>query len=168
MCVDGYCCDRRCDGPCESCNQPGAYGRCTPVREGSPPKGKTCGTTADCGGQCNGSDGARCYQARAGVECGVEACVDGVARGRGVCRADGSCTGATKSCAPYGCDLSGCRTTCRWDFECADGASCVSGVCAAGYGLAPSGGCALSRPGSQELTLIALASALALVWRRRR
>jgi len=145
-CVDGFCCDRACDGPCESCNQRGAYGRCVPI-EGLPPKGRSCSnSTSECGGRCNGVDGSRCYDALVGSSCGVEACVGGVARARGECRADGTCTAKIQSCAPYGCDVGGCRTSCRWDFECSSGASCVSGACVSGAGIAPSGGCAFGAP----------------------
>jgi len=31
FCVDGVCCDTACDGPSESCDQPGRVGQCSPV-----------------------------------------------------------------------------------------------------------------------------------------
>ncbi len=164
-CVDGFCCDRACDGPCESCAQPGALGRCT-VADGPPPTGRFCSAASQCGGRCNGVDGSRCYDAREGESCGIHACVDGIATAPGTCRADGTCSGKRQTCAPYACDVGGCHTSCRWDFECSADATCVSGVCVAGPGATAAGGCAYGATPGAKFALIALA--LVIAARRRK
>ena len=55
-CVDGYCCDKACNGKCNACNA--TPGTCTIVPAGSPGTGTTCspyvcgGTSAGCPTAC--------------------------------------------------------------------------------------------------------------------
>jgi len=37
FCSDDVCCDKACDGPAESCDQPGMRGRCLPLHAPAPP-----------------------------------------------------------------------------------------------------------------------------------
>ena len=37
FCSDDVCCDRACDGPTESCSQPGARGTCVSLQAPAPP-----------------------------------------------------------------------------------------------------------------------------------
>jgi len=98
-CVDLFCCDRICDGNCESCTLgtcktvpdgppssprtcPGAYSRC---------KGGACATTCSTDDECNPDyycDGAACQPrkplgvlcqpSKAGRDCASNICADGV------------------------------------------------------------------------------------------
>lgn len=43
LCVDGVCCDSKCDGICERCNLPGRAGQCAPIDDGQDPD-KECPT----------------------------------------------------------------------------------------------------------------------------
>jgi hypothetical protein len=45
VCASGVCCDSACEGPCQSCNQPGSEGRCLPLP--SADGGLVCGTSTD-------------------------------------------------------------------------------------------------------------------------
>ncbi len=53
LCVDGVCCDRPCQGPCEACNLPGNVGVCTPHAAGTDPEAEcgvcTCNGASACG-----------------------------------------------------------------------------------------------------------------------
>jgi hypothetical protein len=116
-CVDGYCCDGACGGPCESCAVSGLEGTCTvvggiPCDDGDActhgemcSGGGTCGggTTIDCDGMdttcrdfsCNGT--ATCSSAPQNVG---GTCDDGNAATSGdMCQSDGSCEGTTGGCA---------------------------------------------------------------------
>jgi len=166
-CVEGYCCDRACDGPCESCAQRGYFGECKPIA-GAPIPPKTCGAVSDCGGRCDGRDGSRCHDADVGATCGAEMCVDGVAHRRGSCAADGSCSGEKRVCAPYACGVDDCLETCRFDYECAKGASCVAGTCSPGDGVSPGGGCSIGTDNVGTFALAAFALGALGVARRRR
>lgn len=171
-CVDGWCCNRACDGPCETCDQPGFVGECRPVREGPPPSSRSCpGPTGDCGMRCNGFDGSRCGIAPHGTPCGAEACADGVALARGQCDGTGLCTAKPRVCAPFACAESGCYEICLGDHHCVGSARCVGGACVELTDLDAGGGCAVDRGGrparAAAAALVVLALA-ALVARQRR
>lgn len=168
-CVDGFCCDRACNGPCERCNELGNEGTCEPMPEGPPAAPRTCdGVTGECGARCNGYDGTRCEIAREGAACGTEACSADVVSLRGTCDGKGACSAKTADCFPFGCDINACRTSCRFDFDCASGARCAGGVCVSGVGgAAAGGGCSYDRRASGVAAFI-VAAALAVSIRRRR
>ena len=48
-CVDGVCCDVKCDGTCSSCALPGAIGKCTTILFGDAPAGE-CPAAMVCNG----------------------------------------------------------------------------------------------------------------------
>jgi len=53
FCSDGVCCDRACDGACESCNLPIISGTCTPIPAGSDPDDECAGaSTCNASGFC--------------------------------------------------------------------------------------------------------------------
>lgn len=56
-CADGVCCERACDGTCESCDLPGLEGTCKPIPVGTDPASE-CGATRACDGHgaCVGRD----------------------------------------------------------------------------------------------------------------
>jgi hypothetical protein len=51
FCVDGVCCETECLGTCESCDQDGVEGACTPIPEGTDPDDE-CGSECDGAGLC--------------------------------------------------------------------------------------------------------------------
>ncbi len=53
FCADGVCCDRACDGACESCNLPTISGTCAPIPAGTDPDGECAGaSTCNASGVC--------------------------------------------------------------------------------------------------------------------
>jgi hypothetical protein len=69
----------------------------------------------------------------AGTECRAASCSSGVATAAAVCSGSAAeCPSATiQNCAPYVCGASACATTCSGPSDCAAGAICVAGRCAA-------------------------------------
>jgi hypothetical protein len=56
-CVDGFCCNTACAGPCQACSNAktgGANGTCTPIPDGQDPDNECAGTSV-----CNGAGGCR-------------------------------------------------------------------------------------------------------------
>src|SRR5262249_12534735 len=110
-CVDGYCCDTACSGPCDVCNATSKGGICSNVAAGtiaaacdpylcSGASGScptTCTSDAGCaaGFYC---DGVACVAKKTnGQSCtGVNQCSSGFCAD-GVC-CDGACTGKCQAC----------------------------------------------------------------------
>lgn len=168
-CVDGFCCDRACNGPCERCNQAKSEGNCVIAPEGRPPVGRFCaGEGGECGPRCNGFNGASCDITRAGLPCGLESCTDNNVNKRGRCDGEGACSSVTEDCAPFACEVSACRTSCRFDYDCAPGARCSGDVCVAGVGGAAAGGGCTYDPRANALAAAILSALIAIsIWRRR-
>lgn len=144
-CAGGFCCDRPCTGPCESCALTGSEGTCSVASAGSPPTGHSCGTTDECGARCDGIHGDRCVVAPTGTTCGYEACANGVAQQSGTCDGRGTCVSRSRVCAPYACAANGCLDACAGDHQCVKGARCVGGACVPESTFTGSGGCAVGR-----------------------
>jgi hypothetical protein len=111
-CTDGICCDTACSGACESCNQAGLEGTCTPFAAGA------TGTPSCAPHLCDGQNGA-CPEACASDDecasyayCGGSDCIDKLPQGstctvpescvsgfceRGIC-CDQTCNGGCASC----------------------------------------------------------------------
>ena len=168
-CVDGYCCDSACNGPCETCNELKNEGTCLTAPEGPPPALRFCeGASGECGLRCNGAAGDRCQVARSGSACGTESCDGNTVNKRGTCDGAGACSASTANCAPYACEVNACRTSCRFDVDCSTGATCFGGECVTGVGGgAAGGGCAYDRR-ANGIAAILLALALSFSIRRRR
>jgi hypothetical protein len=168
-CVDGFCCDTACDGPCETCGKAGFEGTCIPVPAGPPARVCPVTVEGECGTRCDGVQGKICRTASPGSACGVESCVDGKQRTRGTCDGTGKCVTEIVTCAPYACGSGGCRTSCEFDYECVGSARCVDGQCTTGFGAeSAGGGCAFGR-GKETASIFALMLGLsALASRRRR
>ena len=132
FCVDGVCCDARCDGSCQSCAVRGRVGLCSPVR--NEPDDTCAGdSTCDRAGVCRRALGAACAAAGA---CASGHCVDGV------CCATASC-GRCASCARPGAE-GWCADVPRFtddvDSACAGGLTCDgAGTCRARPGQACAG-----------------------------
>ncbi len=137
-CVDGFCCDRACDGECEACAAAlkdwGEDGLCGPVPAGSePPSGhgecdidpnypSSCG--AD--GLCDGQGDCRSH-APASVECAPPSCDEDtdVKTLAARCDGEGNCVAqGTAPCAPYACSGDDCKTSCGDDADCVSGYEC--------------------------------------------
>ena len=118
-CVDGFCCDNACGGPCESCAVTGLEGACTvvggiPCDDGDAcTYGEMCASDGTCGGgsslSCDGMDTAcRDFSCNGTPTCSSSprnvggACDDGNGATSGdMCRPDGTCMGTVGS----GCTL---------------------------------------------------------------
>lgn len=180
FCRDGVCCDTRCDGSCEACNEKGA---CTAVTSGSPRAGHTC-------------DGYACTAAPPPTVGGVcrESCTEdthcaaGFFCSKGKCEPDNGakCTtdhsrtktdnGVEVSCGAYLCeDLEGgkrgrCRSTCASTGECGVGYVCnlETASCDPAASAGPAGASCTLGPSSAPAMLASLVALAALGVRRRR
>jgi hypothetical protein len=119
-CVDGFCCDTACDGPCETCEA--TPGTCTIVT-GTPQGARACaGQGTSCLGVCDGT-AKDCAYPPSGTICGA-AC-DGKCNGAGACssQAGGACPGG------FACSASGCLTSCSKDADCQTNFTCAGSSC---------------------------------------
>ncbi len=132
FCVDRVCCETNCTGQCEACDVAGSEGTCSAVT--GPPHGArppcTVGTSAECLGQCDGSNRAVCVYPGTSTLCGATAC-DGNVFKPYRCDGLGGCQQATTvDCGAYACDSAAksCKTSCTTDGDCASGAVCNTGA----------------------------------------
>jgi MYXO-CTERM domain-containing protein len=132
-CVDGVCCDGSCSGQCESCNQTGSEGSCTPVTgapQGIRPACASDGTK--CGGSCNGATTDRCSYPDKTTSCRAASCANDVATLATSCSGDGRCPVAIlQACGANTCSGTICGGGCTTDAGCASGQFCAGGVCIA-------------------------------------
>lgn len=147
-CVDGYCCESRCEGTCRRCDV--IPGRCTFADDGTDPDNDCAGDTQDCRVLLFGlRDGACLSCQREAVDRG------GTCNGAGQCRPDCACA------QPRAAPVSMCRNAdcvranaCRrfgWtaDFDsteelCAIGQTCnavLAGCCSAEGACCPAPAC---------------------------
>jgi hypothetical protein len=125
-CVDGYCCDEACDGPCRACDLAGTEGRCQPIPAETDPDeecaetgAETCGTT----GVCDGT--GQCALFGPETPCDDhEPCSTGDA-----CDGSGACAGVM----PEGCEPGPGDQCCEASCE-GGGCVTVAGDCAARCG----------------------------------
>jgi hypothetical protein len=98
ICVDGTCCETKCDGQCQACDVPGQAGKCVPI------KGKPHGMRADCTKNATNA-------------CESKSC-DGIDTT--------SCAGTVGPCANYACDdvNKTCKKSCIADVDCGSGFQC--------------------------------------------
>ena len=161
FCADGVCCDAACDAVCESCNQAGVEGECTPFLHSLDPEDdcdfcSVCNGASGCilvgdgldplndcpanseisclnDGSCDGA--GACAQWEKGTVCGTDSCILATKYKANICDGDGECVkGGTTSCAPYYCDAegSGCADSCASDSDCVSGYWCnAAGACTA-------------------------------------
>jgi hypothetical protein len=136
FCEQGVCCGSACQDLCTSCAVDGSLGICSPVKSGKPDPKSRCldkgVTTCKDNGWCDGS--GACQKYAAGLSCQPGTCdPTGTTFSAFICNGLGVC-GASKpqACAPYHCDVSGCKTSCSLPTDCAPGYSCsASGTCVA-------------------------------------
>ena len=137
-CVDGVCCNRACDGACESCNEAGSVGTCVTVA-GKPRGTRTCGGSGTCAEAiCDGFTPRSCGKFAHAFEtkCAEPTCSGALFTTIGYCDGRGACAvPTTASCAPFACDPNGCLTTCTTkagaSVGCAEGFLCKDGKCVA-------------------------------------
>ncbi len=131
-CIDGVCCDTKCDGTCEACNVSGNKGTCTPYKSGTDPEKECLGgasASATCAGTCDGK--SACAFPDATTSCGNPMCAAGKQTTYG-CGGDGTCSSPKqKSCGNYTCGSTACRTSCTSDTQCASTAWCQANKCVA-------------------------------------
>jgi hypothetical protein len=107
VCSGGVCCDRACDGACESCALAGAAGKCTPKDESTPSPACgsfTCnGIDRQCPGSCTSS-----RQCAKGLYCDTGKCIP--LKVQGTCSQNGEC--ASGFCADGVCCDKACTGSC--------------------------------------------------------
>ncbi len=142
FCADGVCCENRCGGTCEKCNQTGRLGFCDAIANNTDPD-LECpddgAASCDRDGLCNGSRGCGLYSS--GTQCLAASCASQSIRnvpdtcdGSGICADQG-----TQNCGAYACQSGACRTNCTFNSDCATGYSCSLGVCKKNDGQSCSG-----------------------------
>jgi len=133
---DKVCCNKSCDGVCETCKPPGgSAGTCTTVTAGQPDPSLMCQTTASstCGtnGKCSGNNTptgtARCQDYDGSTACGTQSCTNGATATAAstlklvsTCSGSGACnTAPTQSCGAYKClNATQCGSSCNTDSDC--------------------------------------------------
>jgi MYXO-CTERM domain-containing protein len=139
FCVDGVCCDSKCDGTCQACRADlkadGPSGNCGNAKEGLDPH-EDCPTdepsTCLKDGTCDGAGACRRYLS--GTACGETTCKtepNGSKSQFGfACDGQGTCDpGVTTGCGLFECNLGVCQNPCEADLDCIEGAFCNQGVC---------------------------------------
>src|SRR5262249_55454142 len=136
FCADGRCCDSVCDGQCEACDIANAEGSCSAVlgapHGNRPPCASGSAQNACSSAACDGVKKTSCENfVGASVACRAASCTEGIQTLAAACDGKGACPAAiTKSCAPYVCDVSSCKTSCATDSDCAVGSGhCDKGAC---------------------------------------
>jgi hypothetical protein len=134
FCAQGVCCDKACDGACQSCALTGTLGTCTNVSTGTPDPAGLCadeGPTS-CGrnGKCQAG---ACQKYSQGTSCKGSTCPDMTTTFTpgSACDGNGACvTPIASSCFPYRCgSLSVCKSSCAVDADCVPPGSCIMGAC---------------------------------------
>lgn len=135
LCIDGVCCESKCDGMCMACNVPGKLGTCSLVPLNDPSGGDcpdegvaTCGRN----GKCNGQGGCMMYPS--GVACSAETCpaTTSIHTRAGLCDGQGRCAqGQVQDCAPFLCNPASktCNPTCTTYADCVSPNQCINGSC---------------------------------------
>ncbi|MEB2311422.1 MAG: hypothetical protein OZ928_06205 [Polyangiaceae bacterium] len=97
FCVDGFCCNKACDGQCEACDVGTATGTCSPVNGAPHGARPACaeGTAASGDGACaartcDGNDGSSCQgYVGSSVACRDQSCAGGVQSFSATCNGHG-------------------------------------------------------------------------------
>jgi hypothetical protein len=129
FCVDGVCCDSRCEGTCRSCALPTSPGTCATAPSGQDPRASCAAAVAACSGTCDGSGG--CAYPDATQECAPPSCAAGMLS-RSRCDGKGGCGATSVTCGGYACTAAGdaCKTTCTSAAtDCTGTFQCVGNSC---------------------------------------
>jgi hypothetical protein len=131
-CVDGVCCDTSCAGTCKACDVSGKLGTCSLVTGAPHGTRPACGGTGSCAGSCDGVV-ASCSFPGSTTVCSTAGCSAGKETSSGSCDGTGACGApAAKTCAPYACGATACKSTCASDADCDATAYCVGTSCVVG------------------------------------
>ncbi len=123
-CVDGHCCDSKCDGNCESCTT----GTCSFT---STPR-KACSGSGKCAGTCDKSNTKACTYPDSSTVCSAQSCSAGQRTNKSLCDGQGNCPiQAPIACDSNQClaDNSDCSGTCS-AASCGVGKYCTGSTCA--------------------------------------
>lgn len=123
-CVDGVCCDGRCEGNCESCTT----GKCS----ASTAPRKPCDGTGTCGGYCDKANTKTCTYPNSSITCSAQKCEAGQRTSKAVCDGKGGCpTPSTSKCDTNQCnaDKTDCSGSCT-ATSCGTGTYCAGTTCA--------------------------------------
>jgi hypothetical protein len=133
FCAQGACCDKACDGACQSCALTGTLGACTNVPTDTADPAGLCqdGGGAGCGtnGKCQAG---ACQKYTKGTPCKDSTCPTTTTNftAGSTCDGNGACqTPAPSSCFPYSCATKVCKVACGADMDCAAPAVCIMGSC---------------------------------------
>jgi MYXO-CTERM domain-containing protein len=176
-CVDGFCCDKDCNGQCQACNLPTLEGTCSTVgiqmpeavhNGGLHPRQPCAGVGTSCTGLCAGDPMKCTYPDGLLGDGGVDPthvfqmpdCTDIDAGTRYVsypCDGTGMHQTATSDCGGFLClDAHACRTECTEDTDCIKDHICVfptpsaaTGTCKLLTGPLCDGKVTLRRPAAQ-------------------
>ncbi len=133
-CIDGVCCNTKCDGTCEACDVPGSVGTCKTIA-GKPHGARACATGTTCAeATCDGFEPKSCAKFAHAFEtkCAEPKCDGAIFSSPSYCDGKGGCSApTTASCAPFACDSNGCLTTCTSDASCAKSFTCKDHTCVA-------------------------------------
>lgn len=141
-CVDGFCCDRSCDGQCQSCGEQNNLGTCITVT--GTPRGvrQPCAAMdVACVGRCMGSSATQCGYPAGETTCGSATCSsDFVVNPAPVCSGSGTCIAGGVSSCPAGkfCRNGTCIAQLVDGSPCSASAQCLHATCANGF-CCPSG-----------------------------
>ena len=148
FCVDGHCCDGKCDGNCESC----VTGKCSFT---SLPR-KACSGTGKCAGACDKLNTKTCTYPDSSTVCAAQSCSGGQRTSKSSCDGQGNCPAQTpiacdsNQCLADNSDCSGtclaascgadkyctgstCATLKKQGDSCSDKSECSTGNCVDGY-----------------------------------
>jgi MYXO-CTERM domain-containing protein len=137
-CVDGFCCNAACGGPCRACSNAtkgsGADGECGDIVDGAAPRAPGCAlgaTVCLADGKCDGAGSCRNFAPNT-APCGAgTVCTNNAVSGQ-LCDGQGNCQagGGSQPCAPALCVGGTCNTSCADNEDCHASGFCAGTVCA--------------------------------------
>ena len=132
FCVDGVCCGSACGGKCQTCNQAGALGVCTPVPLGQDPRAMCpagAGDDKNCTpGGCDGTANNACTIEPANTACGGSC--SGSVPIDGKCDVIGKCSQNIQSNACPNCQACTAGATSASCAPVPNTTQCAAGFCA--------------------------------------
>ncbi|MBM4360233.1 MAG: hypothetical protein FJ096_19170, partial [Deltaproteobacteria bacterium] len=129
-CVDGVCCDKKCDTTCAACSAAktgGTDGTCAPVENGEDPDNECTFALGSCGGDVCGGTAGNCKAAVPNVVCRPLA-----AGSDGACDVAEKCDGTSLMCPPdkfqpANTDCGPTPGPCSLSDKCNANGSCIDG-----------------------------------------